>query len=169
MKINIGNGIFLFPIIPFIFPNFSIDSSFLSNTIVFISIFFGFTSSSFAMIIFSNYAKSAYAKKSDQKNMFYKISDIYKKIFTIQISIIVFSLCYTTFSNFFINYINNHIFIFEDINFSVICSNIFEKLLPCSYLSIISYNIHLFYKLIRVCENFAVIMIRNQYNTPPPM
>ena len=101
MKINIANGIFLFPIIPFIFPNFSIDSSFLSNTIVFISIFFGFTSSSFAMIIFSNYAKSAYAKKSDQQNMFYKISDIYKKIFTIQISIIVFSLCYTTFLNFF--------------------------------------------------------------------
>ena len=101
MKINIGNGIFLFPIIPFIFPNFSIDSSFLSNTIVFISIFFGFTSSSFAMIIFSNYAKSAYAKKSDQKNMFYKISDIYKKIFTIQISIIVFSLCFLFYEGYF--------------------------------------------------------------------
>lgn len=153
--------IFFFPFISFLFPDFKIDSSFLANAIVFISIFFGFTSSSFAMIIFSNYAKSAYAKNNEQSNMFYAISDMYKKIFIFQITTILISLCYIPFAQLFPKYIFPYIELLFKLNLSEFFIENFINFCDYIYLNILCFNVYYFFRLRQLCENFSVLTIRN--------
>lgn len=125
-----------------------------SSIIVFMSILFGFTSTSFSFVIFSDVAKKLYAKSSEynSSNEFYDVVRVYERSFIFSfISIIIYIFSkelYSVLMSIYVIIVKSNTYFMYLFNFMM--------LIP------VCLSIYFFIKIIELSINFSVYLIRNR-------
>lgn len=133
-----------------------------SNIIVFLTILFGFTTTSYTIVIFHPIARKLYAKEYKARPQLIHLFKIYRRNFSFQLLTIIYLLsiekiCSTdkTIKAFFENfYIQSNLFLY------------FNHLISFIFLLLISLTIYNFYTLIAILENISIAIAKNMFSKP---
>lgn len=127
------------------------------NVIVFMSILFGFNTTSLTIVLFSPHIKRLYAQNDAElrSNQFYRIVNLYRKtLFTNLITIIYFI---------FVDAIRDTCKgIMIDINYLFFNSSYIEYIINLFTFLLLFINILFFVKVIKLSINFSVFVIKNR-------
>lgn len=132
----------------------------LANIIVFLTILFGFTTTSYTIVIFHPVARKLYAKKYKDCPQLIHLFKIYRKNFSIQLLTIIYLLAIEKIDQ------NSTVIktFFEKISMQSTLQFYFNYLISFAFLFLISLNIYNFYTLIGILENTSIAIAKNMFS-----
>lgn len=133
----------------------------ISNIIVFLTILFGFTTTSYTIVIFHPIARKLYAQRFEDYRQLLHLFKVYRRSFSVQLVTILYLLLIEKFDLYALQ-------LEEIIDIFFVCNNfyfVFKYIVFLIFFSLIALNIYNLNKLITILENISIAVAKNMFST----